>query len=116
RARARLQDRRCEDQEGRARQARDDWRRLWAAAGAGPRENRARRPAWLRERGESARAIRLSRDGSMKPQTVIAVDVGGTFTDLVLFDGATGRFTTAKTPSQRGDETEGFLTGLQGPA
>ena len=48
----------------------------------------------------------------MKAQTVIGVDVGGTFTDLVLFDGATGRVTTAKTPSQRGNEAEGFLTGL----
>ena len=48
----------------------------------------------------------------MKAQTVIGVDVGGTFTDLVLFDGATGRVTTAKMPSQRGNEAEGFLTGL----
>jgi N-methylhydantoinase A len=45
-------------------------------------------------------------------QTVIGVDVGGTFTDLFLFDGATGRFRTAKTPSQRGDEARGFLAGL----
>ncbi len=45
----------------------------------------------------------------MKRQTVIGVDVGGTFTDLVLFDGATGRFSTAKTPSQRGNEAKGFI-------
>ena len=45
-------------------------------------------------------------------RTVIGVDVGGTFTDLFLFDGATGRFATAKTPSQRGDEASGFLAGL----
>jgi N-methylhydantoinase A len=45
-------------------------------------------------------------------RTLIGVDVGGTFTDLFLFDGATGRFETAKTPSQRGDEARGFLAGL----
>ncbi len=43
---------------------------------------------------------------------LIGVDVGGTFTDLFLFDGATGRFETAKTSSQRGDEARGFLAGL----
>ena len=48
----------------------------------------------------------------MNRQTVIGVDVGGTFTDLFLFDGATGLFRTAKTPSQRGDEARGFLAGL----
>jgi N-methylhydantoinase A len=49
----------------------------------------------------------------MRATTIIGVDVGGTFTDLVLYDGATGRFLTAKTPSQRGDEASGFLTGLE---
>ena len=48
----------------------------------------------------------------MSGKTLIGVDVGGTFTDLFLFDGATGRFATAKTPSQRGDEARGFLAGL----
>jgi N-methylhydantoinase A len=48
----------------------------------------------------------------MSGKTLIGVDVGGTFTDLFLFDGATGRFQTAKTPSQRGDEARGFLAGL----
>src|SRR5579872_7085996 len=48
----------------------------------------------------------------MSAKTLIGVDVGGTFTDLFLFDGATGRFATAKTPSQRGDEARGFLAGL----
>ena len=46
-------------------------------------------------------------------RTLIGVDVGGTFTDLFLFEGATGRFATAKTPSQRGDEAQGFLAGLE---
>ena len=44
---------------------------------------------------------------------IVGVDVGGTFTDLFLFDPATGRFQTAKVPSQRGDEASGFLAGLR---
>jgi len=48
----------------------------------------------------------------MSGKTVIGADVGGTFTDLFLFDGASGRFATAKTPSQRGDEARGLLAGL----
>lgn len=43
----------------------------------------------------------------------IGVDVGGTFTDLFMVDAATGRFETAKVPSQRGDEAAGFLQGLR---
>lgn len=49
----------------------------------------------------------------MTGRTVIGADVGGTFTDFFLFDGATGRFATAKTPSQRGDEARGFVAGLE---
>jgi N-methylhydantoinase A len=45
--------------------------------------------------------------------TVVGVDVGGTFTDFFHFDEATKRFTVGKTPSNRGDEAVGFLTGLK---
>jgi N-methylhydantoinase A len=44
---------------------------------------------------------------------IIGVDVGGTFTDLFLFDPATRAFRVAKVPSNRGDEAAGFLDGLQ---
>jgi N-methylhydantoinase A len=44
---------------------------------------------------------------------IVGVDVGGTFTDLFLFDEATQHFATAKVPSQRGDEAAGFIAGLQ---
>lgn len=44
---------------------------------------------------------------------VVGVDVGGTFTDLAFFDEETRRFTTAKTPSNRGDEAVGFIEGLR---
>ena len=43
---------------------------------------------------------------------IIGVDVGGTFTDLFMFDEKAGRFQTAKVPSQRGDEAAGFVNGL----
>ncbi len=43
---------------------------------------------------------------------IVGVDVGGTFTDMFLFDDAAGRFETAKVPSNRGDEATGFMQGL----
>jgi N-methylhydantoinase A len=45
--------------------------------------------------------------------TSVGVDVGGTFTDLFYFDERTRRFLTAKVPSRRGDEAQGFLAALQ---
>ncbi len=50
---------------------------------------------------------------TMNASVVVGVDVGGTFTDLALFDARSGRFTTAKVPSNRGDEAVGFLDGLR---
>jgi N-methylhydantoinase A len=44
---------------------------------------------------------------------IVGVDVGGTFTDLACLDEATGRFSTAKVPSNRGDEAVGFIEGLR---
>ena len=43
---------------------------------------------------------------------VIGVDTGGTFTDVTLFDPATGRLVVAKTPSTPHDPSEGFGNGL----
>ena len=45
---------------------------------------------------------------------IVGVDVGGTFTDLFLFDEAQRLFRTAKVPSNRGNEAEGFMQGLHG--
>jgi len=45
-------------------------------------------------------------------KSVVGVDVGGTFTDLFCFDEAARTFRVAKVPSQRGDESAGFLQGL----
>jgi N-methylhydantoinase A len=46
-------------------------------------------------------------------KAIVGVDVGGTFTDLFLLDATAGTFRTAKIPSRRGDEAQGFLNGLQ---
>ncbi len=43
----------------------------------------------------------------------VGIDVGGTFTDLVCLDEASGRFTAVKVPSTSGHEHKGFLEGLQ---
>ncbi len=42
----------------------------------------------------------------------LGVDVGGTFTDLLLFDASDGRFWRHKTPSTPSDSSEGILIGL----
>jgi N-methylhydantoinase A len=42
----------------------------------------------------------------------LGVDVGGTFTDLLLFDTGTGAFWRHKTPSTPHDSSEGILNGL----
>jgi N-methylhydantoinase A len=42
----------------------------------------------------------------------VAVDTGGTFTDVTLFDRQTGRMWTAKTPSTPDDPSRGFMNGI----
>ena len=42
----------------------------------------------------------------------LGIDVGGTFTDLVLYDETTGQVALAKTPSTPHDHAEGMLTGI----
>ena len=43
----------------------------------------------------------------------IALDVGGTFTDVTLLDTATGRLWITKTPTTPRDPSEGFLVGVE---
>src|SRR5882757_6784754 len=42
----------------------------------------------------------------------IAVDIGGTFTDIALHDAASGQIWRAKTPSVPADPSQAFLTGV----
>lgn len=44
---------------------------------------------------------------------VIGVDVGGTFTDILALDEASGRVRVGKVPSTRDDQSEGFLEGIK---
>jgi N-methylhydantoinase A len=43
----------------------------------------------------------------------VAVDIGGTFTDITLADGPTGRTWRAKVPSTPADPSEAFMTGVR---
>lgn len=52
------------------------------------------------QKSASARAMR------------IAVDIGGTFTDLQVLDEATGQTYAAKTPTTPADPSEGLITGI----
>ena len=42
----------------------------------------------------------------------VAIDTGGTFTDVTLFDRDSGRMWTAKTPSTPADPSIGFMNGI----
>jgi len=48
----------------------------------------------------------------MSPRYVIGVDVGGTFTDIFVWDEAGGVVSTAKVPSTRDDQSKGFVEGI----
>ena len=50
---------------------------------------------------------------AMIPVGTIAIDVGGTFTDITLADAATGATWVAKTPSTPGDLSAGFITAIR---
>jgi len=43
----------------------------------------------------------------------IAVDIGGTFTDIEILDAATGQIHQMKTPSTPSDPSIGLITGIQ---
>src|SRR5260221_886962 len=48
----------------------------------------------------------------MTRDAAIAIDIGGTFTDVTLFDRASGRLWNAKTPSTPHDPSIGFRAGM----
>lgn len=53
---------------------------------------------------------------SPKKSVRVAVDIGGTFTDLQILDEATGATFAAKTPTTPDDPSEGLLTGIRAAA
>ena len=46
------------------------------------------------------------------PSLAVAVDIGGTFTDIALHDAKSGQIWRAKTPSVPADPSQAFLTGV----
>lgn len=44
---------------------------------------------------------------------LVGIDIGGTYTDLVLVDEEAGRLTVAKVPTTSADQSEGLLQGVQ---
>ena len=50
---------------------------------------------------------------SSDPKLSVAVDIGGTFTDVTLQDPATGRAWRAKTPSIPADPSQAFINGVR---
>ena len=58
----------------------------------------------------------MTKPGVTAPRLVVGVDVGGTYTDLFLFDEATGTARVGKVPSTRGQEAVGFAAGIEGLA
>jgi N-methylhydantoinase A len=50
---------------------------------------------------------------SMDMRYAVAIDTGGTFTDVTLFDRESGRMWTAKTPSTPSDPSIGFMNGIE---
>ncbi len=92
---------------GRAgRRPRGDSRIRPAAAGGQLPVPAPARPAEAAGRPVPGRAAR----GGAGPS--VGVDVGGTFTDLVLFDPSSGALTVAKVPSTPANQADGVMAGL----
>ena len=47
---------------------------------------------------------------------LVGVDVGGTFTDVFVFNQDTGEIVVSKVPSTRDDQSKGFIAGIQAGA
>src|SRR5215211_4025687 len=65
----------------------------------------------------AAAACRLRAPGetprSGMAQLQLALDIGGTFTDVVMIDAACGALWTTKTPSTPKDPADGFFAGVE---
>ncbi|MEM7567893.1 MAG: hydantoinase/oxoprolinase N-terminal domain-containing protein, partial [Pseudomonadota bacterium] len=65
------------------------------------------------ERGVASAPIPARRTPRKSSGLRLGVDVGGTFTDLLLLDQANGRTVTAKVPSTPADSSIGVLNGIE---
>src|SRR5262249_32705683 len=72
---------------------------------------RRRRPALLALRRRHHRPP-AERPVTRAQSYAIALDVGGTFTDVTLREIRTGRLWITKTPTTPGDPSEGFMAGI----
>ncbi|WP_298985486.1 hydantoinase/oxoprolinase family protein [uncultured Roseibium sp.] len=52
-------------------------------------------------------------DATLDPSYAVAVDIGGTFTDISLLDRNSGSMWRAKTPSVPSDPSQAFMTGVR---
>ncbi len=57
-----------------------------------------------------------TRDANAERPVRIAVDIGGTFTDLQIFDGRSGTVAAYKVPTTPADPSDGFMNGIAGAA
>src|SRR3712207_3813990 len=58
-------------------------------------------------------AMSMSMRSSENAGYVVAVDIGGTFTDIALLEAASGRVWRAKTPSVPEDPSRAFMAGVE---
>src|SRR4051812_32862837 len=65
------------------------------------------------DRVQEGRGDRLAREGVSEMATRIGVDIGGTFTDLIFYDDATGDVHVAKTATTPDALEEGVLRAVQ---
>src|SRR5262245_50469389 len=88
---------------------------LRAMSGDGSRTERASCRPILPQRAYEVKR-RASASGTMAAMSApgtIAIDVGGTFTDITFADAATGTTWVAKTPSTPGDLAAGFIASIR---
>ena len=68
---------------------------------------RAKRP------GPRLSTVTLMSTALAETSLAVAVDIGGTFTDIALYDAKSGQIWRAKTPSVPADPSQAFLTGVR---
>ena len=71
-------------------------------------ELRAKRPA-----DQGASTATLMSTALADTSLAVAVDIGGTFTDIALHDAKSGQIWRAKTPSVPADPSQAFLAGVR---